>query len=136
VKQVSFPEEPNSEEEASPLPKVSLLSHIFSISIVSYPLFQPYRTRSQGKKFKPAAIATSDSEGMMVDLPVDPEPLKKVVKGKAKAKEPAAPIAASVDELWTSSSTAHVFPESWVGEARSKSSCLLIIFSGLITIVS
>ena len=63
--------------------------------------------------------AVSESEGVVVDLPSHPSPSKSS-KTKGKKKEPNTRTGASVDELWTSSAPSHVFPEEWVGAARSK----------------
>ena len=63
---------------------------------------------------------------MVVDAPSDPSPAK-ALKGKGKGKADTRPATASVDDLWASSTPAHSFPESWIGEARSES--LFFFFS-------
>ncbi|KAG7093804.1 hypothetical protein E1B28_007446 [Marasmius oreades] len=75
-----------------------------------------YKTRSRSKK-TPMATA-SESETMVADPPSKPLSSK---DSNAKRKKRTAPIlpSASVEELWASSAPSHVFPESWIGEARN-----------------
>ncbi|KAG7088646.1 hypothetical protein E1B28_012618 [Marasmius oreades] len=74
-----------------------------------------YRTRSRARQ---APVATSESEAAATDRP-SRQKSSKTNKRKGKAKRSTENTEVSVDELWTSGARSHVFPEEWVGAART-----------------